>query len=48
MHDGLGRDDLVLPAVPIAELESLMPELMAGKWVDVAKRYPAQAAPSGA
>jgi hypothetical protein len=33
--------------VPIADLEALMPELMAGKWAEVAKRYPAQAAPAG-
>jgi len=34
--------------VPLADLEGILPELMSGRWADVAKRYPAQQAPSGA
>ena len=34
--------------VPVADVEAIMPELMKGLWSDVAKRYPAQAAPAGA
>jgi glycyl-tRNA synthetase len=42
------RDSMQQIRIPIADLEAIMPELMAGKWADVAKRYPAQAAPAGA
>jgi hypothetical protein len=34
--------------VPLADLESLMPDLMKGKWADVKKRYPPQPPPAGA
>ncbi len=42
------RDSMEQIRVPLADLEAIMPELMAGKWADVKKRYPAQQAPSGA
>ena len=34
--------------VPLADMEAIMADLMANKWAEVAKRYPAQQAPSGA
>jgi glycyl-tRNA synthetase len=41
------RDSMQQIRVPLADMEALMPELMAAKWADVSKRYPAQQAPSG-
>jgi glycyl-tRNA synthetase len=41
------RDSMQQIRIPIADLEAIMPELMAGKWADVAKRYPAQPPPAG-
>jgi hypothetical protein len=32
--------------LPMADLEKIMPELMAGLWTDVAGRYPAQPPPA--
>ncbi|HZE98214.1 MAG TPA: glycine--tRNA ligase [Planctomycetota bacterium] len=40
------RDSMQQIRVPIADLEAILPELMAGRWSDVAKRHPAQQAPS--
>jgi glycyl-tRNA synthetase len=40
------RDTMQQIRVPLAEIEALMPELMAGKWPDVTKRYPAQPPPA--
>jgi len=34
--------------VPLSDMEAIMPELMANRWTEVVKRYPAQPAPSGA
>jgi glycyl-tRNA synthetase len=42
------RDSMQQVRVPLADMEVLMPELMAGKWSEIAKRYPAQHAPAGA
>jgi len=42
------RDTMQQIRVPLADLEGILPELMSGRWADVAKRYPAQQAPSGA
>jgi glycyl-tRNA synthetase len=42
------RDSMQQIRVPIADLEALLPELMAGKWADVARRYPPQPPPAGA
>ena len=38
------RDSMQQIRVPEAELEGLMPDLMAGRWAAVAQRYPAQVA----
>jgi glycyl-tRNA synthetase len=42
------RDSMQQIRVPEAELEAVLAELMAGRWSEVAARYPRPAAPAGA
>jgi glycyl-tRNA synthetase len=42
------RDSMQQIRVPLADVESILSELMTGKWPEVARRYPPQPPPAGA